>query len=73
MSYSFLEKLVKISSKKPGFIKSLCRDNTVISERIAYCVTEDLMKVTHSDSSKPLIETIIEYITLEDDLKQKRM
>lgn len=31
MSYVFLEKLVKITSRKPGFIQNLCRNNSIVS------------------------------------------
>jgi|JI6StandDraft_1071083.scaffolds.fasta_scaffold19444_1 hypothetical protein len=72
VSYVFLEKLVKAVSKKPGFISNICRNNSVVSERVAYCISEGLMKVTHSDDSKPLIESIIEYINIKDDLTDQR-
>ena len=72
VSYVFLEKLVKAVSKKHGFISNICRDNAVVSERIAYCISDGLMKVKHSDDSKPLIESIIEYLGVKDDLTEQR-
>jgi hypothetical protein len=72
VSYVFLEKLVKATSKKPGFISSICRGNAVVSERMAYSISEGLLKVTHSDESKPYIESIIEYLGINDELAGKR-
>lgn len=72
VSYSFLEKLVKTINKKPGFVASICRNNSLVSERLAYCISECLMKVTHSDDSKPIIETVIEFLSIKDELTQQR-
>ena len=63
---------MKSVSKKPGFVSSICRNNAVVSERVAYCISDGLMKVKHSDDSKPLIESIVEYLGIKDDLSEHR-
>jgi hypothetical protein len=72
VSYAFLDKLVKVVNKKPGFVSNICRSNSLISERVAYTISDCLMKVTHSDDSKPIIESIIEFISIKDDLTKLR-
>lgn len=58
--------------KKQGFFTTICQNNPVVSERVAYCISECMLRVGHSDDSKPIIESILEVIKIEDDMKEKR-
>lgn len=63
-SYAFMNKIISFPTKQVNLIEMVCKDSPSVSERFAYLLLHSCSKVTHSDSVKPIISAIYQFISM---------
>lgn len=66
-SYAFMNKIISFPIKHLNLIEMVCKGSPCMSERVAYLLLHNCAKVTHSDSVKPVISAIHQFISMQDE------
>lgn len=72
-TYAFIDKIIGHRVEGAKMIEDLCKDDSVLSEKMGYLLLSKSASVNQSDQIKPIVASIHEYLNIDDDLKQMRV
>ena len=64
-----MDKIISHRVENANLIEYLCKNNSVISEKMGYLLLTTCSNVQQSEQVKPIIASIHEYLKIEDALK----
>ncbi len=70
--YAFISKVINFQTKYFNIVEYLCKNDEVLSEKMAFLILNEASRVNQSDGIKPIVNVIHKYLDIDDDLKQKR-
>ncbi len=70
--YAFISKVINFQTKYFNIVEYLCKNDEVLSEKMALLILNEASRVNQSDGIKPIVNVIHKYLDIDDDLKQKR-
>lgn len=70
--YAFMSKIINFQTKYFDLVEYLCKDDEVLSERMAFLILSEASRVNQSDGIKPIVNVIHKYLNINDKLKNKR-
>jgi hypothetical protein len=68
-----MTKLITFPTKHINLVEEICKNDDVLSEKMAFLILNEAAKVSQSDNIKPIVAVIHKYLSIEDNLKQKRI
>lgn len=72
-TYAFMDKIISHRVEGANIIETLCKNNSVISQKMGFLLLNTFSNVQQSDQAKPIIASIHEYLKIDDDLKKRRI
>jgi len=72
-TYAFMSKVINFQTKHFNLVEYLCKDDEVMSEKMAFLILYETAKVNQSDGIKPIVSVIHKFLDIEDKLRPKRL
>ena len=72
-SFTFLSKLIGQHVGSAKALEIVCRNHSLISERVCYLLLTNFYKANHSNQIKPLAEKTHSILSIDDSLKRFRI
>jgi hypothetical protein len=72
-SYAFMSKVINFQTRHFNLVDYLCKDDEVMSEKMAFLILYEAAKVGQSDGIKPIVTVIHKFLDIDDKFKQKRL
>ncbi len=70
--YAFMSKIINFQTKYFDLVDYLCKNDEVMSEKLAFLILNETSKVNQSDSVKPIVNVIHKFLDIDDHLRNKR-
>lgn len=64
--YAFMSKVINFQTKYFNIIEYLCKNDEVLSEKMAYLILHEASRVNQSDGIKPIVGVIHKFLDIED-------